>query len=266
MAYKFWFSNYLLVLVSHAVSNSILNPSDYNPSIENSKFQNLKQSSFNLDNLLFNPKKQPSFLKNVTLLRYQKYNRRQPKIVLVNVSSLSNLPPLPYLSSPFNQERERENEIDFIYDDLKFYLASSLTKSQLSLTYAIAEQKDDFIDLVIKKEQKSLLNNTDKLINYLQFKEIVIINKLKNGDLSLNYLGNQEMKHNQNKEKAFELLCKSKLSIDVLLRMFILNEWINKQSNKQNFFEFKPKTLIESNFKKIKDELLNRICVKEYLN
>lgn len=250
------------------------------------------RSSLNLKNgPPFAAKKHSSFLKNVTLFKYRhtQQSKKQPKIVLVNVSSLASSPPLPYLSASPNQE-SKENRIDFLYEDLKFYLISTLNLNQLKLIAEIAEQKDDFLDLIVKKEHRQVLTNIRKLINYLRFKEVLFFGEHKDDRSSINEVlksfesadslrnadavkslaggltagdGQPSKFSNLKNGELLGTLCKSELPIEILIRMFILVEWINKQSNKQNFFDFRreePIAALEPNFKQIKSEFMVAIC------
>ena len=237
--------------------------------------ERLLQRSFSVKNQLFAPKKHSSFLKNITLFKYKhtQLNKKHPKIVLVNVSSLASSPPLPYLSASPSQE-QKENRIDFLYEDLKFYLISTLNLNQLKLISEIAEQKDDFLDLIVKKEHRQVLTNIRKLVNYLRFKEVLFFGEHRNDLSSISELlksltsGGQSDGGELAKLKNSELLgtlCKSELPIENLIRMFILNEWINKQSNKKNFFDFQneePIAALEPNFKQVKSEFLARVCLR----
>lgn len=233
---------------------------------------------------LFAAKKHSSFLKNVTLFKYlhTQQSKKQPKIVLVNVSSLASSPPLPYLSaSP--KEESKENRIDFLYEDLKFYLISTLNLNQLNLIAEIAEQKDDFLDLIVKKEHRQVLTNIRKLVNYLRFKEVLFFGEqrddrssinevlksfesavgLQNAVKSLTGSGLPSKFSNLKNGELLGTLCKSELPIEILIRMFILNEWINKQSNKPNFFDFEreePIAALEPNFAPVKSEFMAAIC------
>lgn len=235
------------------------------------------RSSLNPQNQLFTAKKHSPFLKNVTLFKFKhsQLNKKQPKIVLVNVSSLASSPPLPYLSVSPNQEG-KENRIDFLYEDLKFYLISTLNLNQLKLISEIAEQKDDFLDLIVKKEHRAVLSNIRKLVNYLRFKEVLFFGEHRDDLASVNELlqggepalairtKGQALAALQN-SKLLGTLCKSELPIESLIRMFILNEWINKQSNKKNFFDFEreePIAALEPNFKATKSEFMASICLR----
>ena len=226
------------------------------------------RSALNPKSQLFAQKKHSSFLKNVTLFKHTQLNKKQPKFVLVNVSSLASSPPRPYLSaSP--KEESKANRIDFLYEDLKFYLISTMNLNQLKLISEIAEQKDDFLDLIVKKEHRQVLTNIRKLVNYLQYKEVLFFGEHKDDLWSINELlqgGRSGLPNDLGGIKNSELLgtlCKSELPIESLIRMFILNEWINKQSNKTNFFDFQleePIAALEENFKQVKSDFLARVC------
>lgn len=261
-----------------------------------SEFISRLQTSFTNENaFLISISKKPSYLKPVKL-------NHQPKIVLINVSTLANhntnSPPLPYLSSSpdsivsslIEHRTSNDSRIEFVYEQLKFYLATNLDQNQLEIIYEISEQKDDFVDLIVKNEERLIMDNLGKLVSYLRLKVLQFLTDYRLlGQAMVRSMTERKFRKFRKKSNvnALDHMCRSRMSIDGLIRMFIINEWINKQNEKLNYFEFNDEhdanpirsslisqsnqdspqfretPAIENSEKKIMNDVLSEICSKD---
>lgn len=200
--------------------------------------------------------------KDTNLFELRSTENNESKAILVDLSALALTPQQPHLYDSSTEQIEKD-QIDFIYEDLRFYLISNLNDDKSESIFEIAKQRDDYVDLTVIKEINLALENKDKLINYLKFKKILFLNKLVYENVFGRMYPKKKVEKKEKSNEVIDLLCKSKLSTDMLLRMFIINESFNRQSNKSNFFDYKNKPETKGpDFNKIEQKFSNRICSK----